>query len=123
MSTGITSYKEEILAAVDIVEEQRIFIETKQKYYKVKIGLNTRARDVLNTVAATGQLKGPNSDERAIGGWMVYEVANEFGMGASTTCHASRLHRRHEGCPFLPRSIRTPYSGIRTYLRCAHRVE
>lgn len=81
MSPGTAAYKEEVLAAADIAEEQRIFVETKQKYCKVKIGVKTRARDVINAVAATGRLKGPNSDERAIGGWMVYDVANDFGMG------------------------------------------
>jgi hypothetical protein len=89
MSTGVTTYKEEIRAATDVIEEQRIFIETKQKYCKVKIGMTTHARDILDTVAATGQLKGPNADERAIGGWMVYEVANDFGLGTLRFCLTS----------------------------------
>lgn len=94
MSTRTATYKEETLAAADIAEEQRIFVETKQKYCKVKIGVKTRARDVLNTVAATGQLKGPNSDERAIGGWMVYDVVNDFGMGMLKCCCVPRIQRR-----------------------------
>lgn len=115
MSSGMTAYKEEILAAADIAEEQRIFIETKQKYCKVKIGLKTRARDVLKTVAATGQLKGPHSDERAIGGWMVYEVANDFGMGAFP-------HNRHVTRQFLsPFPQNALFGNMNSFQMCSLR--
>lgn len=52
---------------------------------KVMIGAQTRAGDVLARMATSSQgkslLKGPNSDERAIGGWMLYEIATDFGVG------------------------------------------
>ncbi|KAF8319073.1 hypothetical protein DL93DRAFT_2053897 [Clavulina sp. PMI_390] len=62
--------------------DHRIFIESKQKYVKVRITAQTRAADVLARVSSMpgGLLRGPNSDERAIGGWMLYEVAVDFGM-------------------------------------------
>lgn len=83
LTTGAAAYTADVLAQnadTDLGEDQRIFVENKQKYVRVRIGVGTRARDVLNRVRASGQLQGPNSDERAIGGWMLYEMAVDFGM-------------------------------------------
>lgn len=124
ISSGMAAYKEEVLvasSAIDIEEEQRIFIENKQKYCKVKIGVNTRARDVLASVSATGQLVGPNSDERAIGGWMLYEMAVDFGMGEYCRCVTLFII----ACGLMLRYLylRAADTRIRAYLGCVHDLE
>ncbi|KAF9517187.1 hypothetical protein BS47DRAFT_1434494 [Hydnum rufescens UP504] len=79
-SSANNVYKEEALTAADITEEHRVFIENRQRFCLVKIGASTRARDVLALVAAKNELHGTSSDDRSEGGWMVYEMANDFGM-------------------------------------------
>ena len=66
-------------------EPYRIYVENKQQYVKVALGVKTTAGDVLKMVKESGQLKseggGGMLDEKWAGGLMVYEIATDFGMG------------------------------------------
>ncbi|KAH9948878.1 hypothetical protein B0H21DRAFT_206529 [Amylocystis lapponica] len=56
--------------------QQRIFIVNMQRFCLVEIGSATSAADVLQTVDGQGALDdGPGS-----GGWMLWEVSQDFGM-------------------------------------------
>lgn len=56
------------------VTQQRIFIGDMQRFNMVEITDNSTAGDVLSLVASQGSL-----DHTA--GWMLFELANDFGMG------------------------------------------
>lgn len=57
--------------------QQRVFVGNLQQFHMVEIGPTTSARDVVATMDAQGALTGWAGS----GGWMVYEVAQDFGMG------------------------------------------
>lgn len=59
-----------------IVSQQRIFIGDRQRFNMVEITPSTNAGDVINMIEAQGSLKGWVGS----GGWMVWEVATDFGM-------------------------------------------
>ena len=59
----------------------RVFIGDKQRFVTVEIGPSTRAKDVLEMVENQGELVG---EENQPGGYMLWELANDFGMGEST---------------------------------------
>ncbi|KAK0487609.1 hypothetical protein IW261DRAFT_1328168 [Armillaria novae-zelandiae] len=59
-----------------VVSQQRIFIGDRQSYNMVEIGASTNAGDVIDMVEAQGSLKG----WVGTGGWMLWEVAQDFGM-------------------------------------------
>ncbi|SJL07662.1 uncharacterized protein ARMOST_11012 [Armillaria ostoyae] len=59
-----------------VVSQQRIFIGDRQSYNMVEIGASTNAGDVVDMVEAQGSLKG----WVGTGGWMLWEVAQDFGM-------------------------------------------
>ena len=57
--------------------QQRVFIGNMQRFVLVEIGPGTSAGDVLNIVDGQGALDhGAGS-----GGWMLWEVSQDFGMG------------------------------------------
>ncbi|TFK33010.1 hypothetical protein BDQ12DRAFT_691702 [Crucibulum laeve] len=56
--------------------QQRIFIGDMQRFNMVEIGPTTNAGDVIEMVEAQGSLAGWAGN----GGWMVWEVAQDFGM-------------------------------------------
>ncbi|KAF9013187.1 hypothetical protein BDQ17DRAFT_1231211 [Cyathus striatus] len=56
--------------------QQRIFVGNMQQFNMVEIGPSTTAADVLELVDSQGSLKG----WAGTGGWMVWEVAQDFGM-------------------------------------------
>ncbi|KAF8073883.1 hypothetical protein FPV67DRAFT_1738693 [Lyophyllum atratum] len=58
------------------VTQQRIFICDMQRFNMVEISASTNAGDVIEMVEAQGSLKGWVGS----GGWMVWEVAQDFGM-------------------------------------------
>lgn len=57
--------------------QQRIFVGNLQQFHMVEIGPTTTARDVVAMMDAQGVLTGWAGS----GGWMVFEVAQDFGMG------------------------------------------
>ena len=58
--------------------QQRIFIGDMQRFGVVEIGSKTNARDVVDELASRGDLA---PEEVAQNDWMVFEMANDFGMG------------------------------------------
>lgn len=61
------------------VSQQRIFVVNQQQFHMVEIGPSTSAGDVIALLDGQGVLKGWAGE----GGWMVFEVAQDFGMGES----------------------------------------
>ena len=59
--------------------QHRVFVGDMQRFNTVKIGSQTQARDVIDVVEAQGELRGLASIQP--GGWMLWEIAQEFGMG------------------------------------------
>src|SRR5258708_1592077 len=81
LSNAMAAYREEALVAADISDEQRIFVETKQKSCVVKIGVRMRARDVMEAVLATGRLHGRNRNDRTNGGGMLFDMVHDLALG------------------------------------------
>jgi hypothetical protein len=61
----------------ELVVQQRVFIGNMQRFNMVEIGSSTTAGDIIETVKAEGIFK----EFAGSGGWMVFEVAQDFGMG------------------------------------------
>ena len=59
------------------VVQQRFFVGDMQRFNMVEITNSTTAGDVVEMIDAQGSLKGLVGS----GGWMVGEVAQDFGMG------------------------------------------
>ncbi|KAJ8520835.1 hypothetical protein ONZ45_g2381 [Pleurotus djamor] len=59
-----------------VVSQQRVFIGDMQSFNTVEISTATTALDVLEMVQAQGSLKHFHGS----GGWMLFEVAQDFGM-------------------------------------------
>ena len=59
------------------VVQQRVFVGDMQRFNMVEITNSTTAGDVVEMIDAQGSLKGL----AGVGGWMVWEVAQDFGMG------------------------------------------
>jgi hypothetical protein len=59
--------------------QHRVFVGDMQRFNTVEIGPQTRARDIINLVEAQGELRGEAAAEP--GGWMLWEIAQDFGMG------------------------------------------
>jgi hypothetical protein len=53
--------------------QQRIFIGDLQRFSLVEIGASTSAQDVVDILENLGELHG--------NGWMLFELAQDFGMG------------------------------------------
>ncbi|KAF8321973.1 uncharacterized protein EI90DRAFT_3078356 [Cantharellus anzutake] len=80
LSAATAAYQEEALAAADVAQEQKIFVETQQKFCVVRIGVGMRARDVLEAVATKGMLHHPDTGDQRTGGWMLFEVVGDLGL-------------------------------------------
>ena len=61
----------------ELVVQQRVFIGNMQRFNMVEIGASTTAGDIVEMIEAEGSFK----DFVGSGGWMVFEVAQDFGMG------------------------------------------
>ncbi|KDR83146.1 hypothetical protein GALMADRAFT_872765 [Galerina marginata CBS 339.88] len=59
-----------------IVSQQRIFVGNLQQFHMVEISPSTTAGDVITMMDSQGILKGWAGS----GGWMVFEIAQDFGM-------------------------------------------
>lgn len=59
--------------------QHRVFIGNMQRFNTIEISPQTRAGDVLDLVEAQGELRGETAAE--VGGWMLWEIAQDFGMG------------------------------------------
>lgn len=57
--------------------QQRVFVGDLQHFSIVEIGQSTKARDVIAMVDEKGELP----HEAKAGGWMLFELSNDFGMG------------------------------------------
>lgn len=58
--------------------QQRVFIGNMQRFSVVEIGARTNAREVIAEVISRGDL---TPEEARSGDWMLFEIANDFGMG------------------------------------------
>ncbi|TFK52249.1 hypothetical protein OE88DRAFT_1794829 [Heliocybe sulcata] len=56
--------------------QQRVFVGDLQRFHTVEIGPTTTAEDVVKSVGSQGGLE----DIGGSGGWMLWEVAQDFGM-------------------------------------------
>ncbi|KAJ3764341.1 hypothetical protein EV360DRAFT_31559 [Lentinula raphanica] len=59
-----------------ILTQQRIFIGDRQRFVVVEVSHSTTAGDVIRMVEAQGAFK----EWRGSGGWMLFEIAQDFGM-------------------------------------------
>lgn len=59
------------------VTQQRVFVGDMQRFNMVELEPSTNAGDVIDMLEAQGALKGWVGS----GGWMVWEIAQDFGMG------------------------------------------
>jgi hypothetical protein len=59
--------------------QQRVFVGDLQRFSIVEIGQSTKARDVIAMIDEKGELP----REAKAGGWMLFELSNDFGMGES----------------------------------------
>lgn len=57
--------------------QQRVFIGDMQRFSIMEMGPSMMAREVLEGLAKQGQFEGI----QGVGGWMLFEVAQDFGMG------------------------------------------
>ncbi|KAH9480829.1 hypothetical protein JR316_0007430 [Psilocybe cubensis] len=64
------------LANKVVVSQQRVFVGNLQQFHMVEIGPTTTAGDIVSMMEAQGALNGWAGS----GGWMVFEVAQDFGM-------------------------------------------
>lgn len=64
------------LPTLGVTEQTRIFVGDRQRFHTVEVGPTTRASDVIDAVAAEGVL----DQWVGSGGWMLFEVAQDFGM-------------------------------------------
>jgi hypothetical protein len=61
--------------------QQRVFLGDMQRSTIVEIGAATTAQDIIDAVESRGEL-GPYDPSNAGGkGWMLFEMAQDFGMG------------------------------------------
>jgi hypothetical protein len=60
--------------------QQRIFIVDLQRFNTLMMSPTTTAKEVIDALEAQGQL----ANWAGVGGWMVFEVSQDFGMGG---CH------------------------------------
>jgi len=63
--------------------QQRVFIVDLQRFNTLLMSPTTTAKEVIDALEAQGQL----ANWAGVGGWMLFEVSQDFGMGE---CH-SRL--------------------------------
>lgn len=61
----------------EAMAQQRVFVGDMQRFKMVEIGTSTTAGDIVEMIESDGSLIGFAGS----GGWMVFEVAQDFGMG------------------------------------------
>ena len=96
----------------ELVVQQRVFIGNMQRFNMVEINESTTAGDIIEMIEAEGSF----TDIAGIGGWMVFEIAQDFGMG-TYFFFSPFLHRYDSVCfnflffffffSFLERPIRS----------------
>lgn len=89
------------------VTQQRVFVGNLQQFHMVEIGPATTAGDVVSLMENQGALKG----WAGMGGWMVFEMAQDFGMG-ECQCMAP-------GNCYLTHSTRASSEELRASGRCS----
>jgi hypothetical protein len=57
--------------------QQRVFIMDLQRFNTIMMSPTTTAKDVIDTLETQGQL----ANWAGVGGWMLFEVSQDFGMG------------------------------------------
>jgi len=62
--------------------QQRVFVVDLQRFNTIMMSPMTTAKDVIDTLEVQGQL----SNWAGVGGWMLFEVSQDFGMGGCG-CH------------------------------------
>lgn len=62
--------------------QQRVFIVDLQRFNALMMTPTTTAKDVIDTLEAQGQL----ANWAGVGGWMLFEVSQDFGMGWCHSC-------------------------------------
>jgi hypothetical protein len=67
--------------------QQRVFVGNSQQFNMVEIGPSTTAGDVVSMMEAEGALVG----WAGTGGWMVFEVVQDFGMGICKPFYSMHL--------------------------------
>jgi hypothetical protein len=77
LSYSVQDIKQQVLDVTAI--HQRVFVGDMQRFNTVEIRPQTRACDILDAVARQGELRDEASGEA--GGWMLWEIAQDFGMG------------------------------------------
>ena len=77
VSSPANSLPMTIINKPELVDQQRVFIGNMQRFNMVEIGASTTAGDIIEMIEAEGTFK----DFSGSGGWMVFEVAQDFGMG------------------------------------------
>ena len=69
--------------------QQRVFIVDLQRFNTLMMSPTTTAKEVIDALEAQGQL----ANWAGVGGWMLFEVSQDFGMG--------ECHSRWQSCPFF----------------------
>lgn len=75
---SVDAYASTSSAGHDNVMQQRVFIGDMQRFSVVDLGPRTNAREVLQAIESRGDL---SPEEIEGGDWMLFEIANDFGMG------------------------------------------
>lgn len=83
-----------------LVTQQRVFVGNLQQFHMVEIGPGTAAGDVVALMESQGALVG----WAGMGGWMVFEIAQDFGMGSFSI---AKLQNHFLTCCALERPIRS----------------
>ena len=81
--------------------QQRVFVVDLQRFNTLMLSPTTTAKEVIDTLEAQGQL----ANWAGVGGWMLFEVSQDFGMGE---CHSrlakfsslTMMHRRETNPAF-----------------------
>ena len=61
--------------------QQRVFLDDMQRFTVVEVGATTAAQDVIDAIESRGEM-GPYDPHNNDGkGWMLFELAQDFGMG------------------------------------------
>ena len=66
------------ISSTSNASQMRIYINDMQKFNMVEVNPDTSAKDVVDIIASQGDLK---DDVQYDGGWMIWEVSQEHGMG------------------------------------------
>ena len=69
--------------------QQKVFLGDTQRSIVVEVGTSTSAQDVIDVIESRGEI-GPHDPNNNGGkGWMLFELAQDFGMGASLSRSAA----------------------------------